>query len=92
MMDVIKLHSYFGANMSLSRQSLEILLDLIEIKVNALQIQDRDDARELNKLRKCRQEILFHLNQLSRKRNEKSPEPENFVGRRPRRSQVYSGF
>lgn len=44
--------------MTLSRQSVEILLDLIEIKVGALQIQDRDDARELNKLRKCRQELL----------------------------------
>jgi hypothetical protein len=44
--------------MALSQQSLEILLDLIEIKVSALQIQDRDDARELSKLRKCRQELI----------------------------------
>ncbi len=45
--------------MALSQQSLEILMDLIEMKVSALQIQDRDDARELNKLRKCRQELLL---------------------------------
>lgn len=54
--------------MALSRQSLEILLDLIEIKVSALLIQDRDDARELNKLRKCRQEILLELNHMQSKR------------------------
>ena len=44
--------------MALSRQSVEILLDLIEIKVSNLHIHDREDARELNKLRKCRQELL----------------------------------
>jgi hypothetical protein len=55
--------------MALSAQSLEILLDLIEIKVNALQIQDRDDAREHNKLRKCRQELLLEMNQISTKRS-----------------------
>jgi len=44
--------------MDISRESLEIILDLIEIKINTLQIHDKDDARELNKLRKCRQELL----------------------------------
>lgn len=51
--------------MNISRESLEIILDLIEIKVNTLQIHDKDDARELNRLRKCRQELLSHLKQLS---------------------------
>ena len=50
--------------MTLSRQSLEILLDLIEIKASSLQIQGRDDARELNKLRKCRQELQLELHEL----------------------------
>jgi hypothetical protein len=54
--------------MILSRQSLEILLDLVEMKVNALQIQDRDDARELTRLRKCRQELLLEINQAQSKR------------------------
>ena len=54
--------------MALSKQSLEILLDLIEIKLNALQIQDRDDARELNKLRKCRQELTNEQSQLPKKK------------------------
>lgn len=54
--------------MTLSRQSLEILLDLIEMKVSALQIQDRDDARELNRLRKCRQELLLEIKHTHSKR------------------------
>jgi len=49
--------------MSISRESLEIILDLIEIKVNTLQVHDKDDVRELNKLRKCKQELLPLLNQ-----------------------------
>lgn len=48
--------------MPISRESLEIILDLIEIKVNTLQIHDKDDTRELNKLRKCRQELFSLLN------------------------------
>jgi len=50
--------------MILSRQSLEIILDLIEIKLSALQIYDNDDARELNKLRKCKQELLLLVYEL----------------------------
>lgn len=53
--------------MNLTRQSIEILLDLLEIKVGALQVHDRDDARELNKLRKCRQELLSEQGQLNLK-------------------------
>jgi len=56
--------------MTISQQSIEILLDLIEIKVSALQIQDRDDARELNRLRKCRQELLFVQNKTKPKPTE----------------------
>lgn len=51
--------------MLISRESLEIILDLIEIKMNALQIHDRDDAREINKLRKCRQELILVLSELN---------------------------
>ncbi len=61
--------------MTLSRQSVEILLDLIEIKVSALQIQDRDDARELNKLRKCRQELLSEQNTIKAMKKEKHINP-----------------
>ncbi len=44
--------------MSLSLQSIEILLDLVEIKIGYMQVHDRDDAREQLKLRLCRQELL----------------------------------
>jgi len=54
--------------MTLSRHSLEIMLDLIEMKIAAIQIQDKDDARELNRLRKCRQELLQELGQAQSKR------------------------
>ena len=72
--------------MTLSRQSAEILLDLLEIKVGALQIQDRDDARELNKLRKCRQELLSARNQINPKNKEKCEEPAPFQQRTYRKT------
>ena len=61
--------------MTLSQQSAEILLDLLEIKVGALQVQDRDDVRELNKLRKCRQELLSTRSQNTPKHKETFEEP-----------------
>jgi hypothetical protein len=47
--------------MILSRNSLEILLDLIEIKVSALEIEDYEDAREMTRLKRCRQEVKTTL-------------------------------
>lgn len=44
--------------MSLSPHSIEILLDVLEIKMGCMHVQDRDDAKELLKLRYCRQELL----------------------------------
>ncbi len=72
--------------MTISRQSLEILLDLLEIKVSALQIQDRDDARELNKLRKCRQELLLEQNKTTFKRAERLLSPTPFQEKTYRKS------
>lgn len=68
--------------MLISYQSLEILLDLIEIKVNALQVQDRDDTRELTRLRKCRQELITGLNQISLNRPERLIQPQQEVADR----------
>jgi hypothetical protein len=65
-------NNILGETMIISRESLEIMLDLIEIKVNALQIHDKDDAREVNKLRKCKQELISLLGEL----NETSPPPQ----------------
>lgn len=47
--------------MILSRNSLEILLDLIEIKVSALEIEDYEDEREMTRLKRCRQEVKTTL-------------------------------
>lgn len=44
--------------MALSKQSIENLLDLVEIKIGALQIVDREDQRELKYLETCRDELI----------------------------------
>jgi hypothetical protein len=44
--------------MSLSKQSLETLIDLIEIKLSCIEVWDRDDARELARLKQARVELL----------------------------------
>ena len=44
--------------MALSRQSIENLLDLVEIKIGALHVLDREDARELRSLEECRTELM----------------------------------
>lgn len=45
----------------LSKQSIEILIDLVEIKLGSLLVQDREDAKELKKIEGCRQELLSGL-------------------------------
>lgn len=44
----------------ISSQSLEILLDLVEIKISSMIIQDKDDLRELRKLKTCRNELISY--------------------------------
>lgn len=44
--------------MALSKQSIENLLDLVEIKLSCLEVIDREDARELKQLQACRNELL----------------------------------
>lgn len=44
--------------MSLSKQSIESLLDLVEIKISTLQVLDREDAREMKCLEGCRDELV----------------------------------
>lgn len=43
--------------MSLSKQSITNLLDLVEIKISCLQVLDREDAREMKHLELCRSEL-----------------------------------
>jgi hypothetical protein len=44
--------------MSLSKRSIEMLLDLVEIKLSYMDISDREDARDLQLLERCRNELL----------------------------------
>jgi hypothetical protein len=53
--------------MKFSKQSVEILLDLVEIKISAMHIHDREDARELMRLKSCREELLEEKNRRNKK-------------------------
>jgi hypothetical protein len=43
--------------MALSKQSIETLIDLVEIKISYMDVLDRDDAKELRGLERCRDEL-----------------------------------
>lgn len=63
--------------MSLSKQSIENLLDLVEIKISALQIVDRDDQRELQHLETCRAELLSMQDEIKTSRRRGRPKLVN---------------
>lgn len=44
--------------MSISRESIGLLVDLVENRLGSLHVNDREDMKELNKLRLCRHELL----------------------------------
>lgn len=46
-----------NANAPLSKQSLEALVDLVEIKLSKIEICDREDAREVATLERCLAEL-----------------------------------
>lgn len=43
--------------MILSKQSLETLTDLVEIKLSCIEVWDKDDRRELKALERARDEL-----------------------------------
>ncbi|MEQ8356708.1 MAG: hypothetical protein RH942_14290 [Kiloniellaceae bacterium] len=43
--------------MSLSRSTVETLIDLVEIKLSCVEVYDRDDSRELVNLQRCKEEL-----------------------------------
>lgn len=47
--------------MALSRHSIEDLIDLVEIKVSAMEIHSQDDARELESLAATWSELITQL-------------------------------
>ena len=44
--------------MPMSERTLETLTDLVEIKLSMMEVFDRDDARELANLERCRDELV----------------------------------
>lgn len=43
--------------MTLSKVTLETLIDLVEIRLGCVEVYDREDARELSALEQCRKEL-----------------------------------
>ncbi|HEV2162406.1 MAG TPA: hypothetical protein VGR52_09275 [Stellaceae bacterium] len=43
--------------MSLSKRSIEMLLDLVEIKLSYMDISDREDARDMQVLERAKEEL-----------------------------------
>ena len=43
--------------MSISKRTLETLIDLVEIKLSCIEVYDREDARELANLERCLGEL-----------------------------------
>jgi hypothetical protein len=43
---------------TMTKQSVEALLDLVEIKLSCMEVWDRDDKRELARLEQARAELL----------------------------------
>jgi len=43
--------------MSLSKRTVEMLLDLVEIKLSYMDISDREDAKDLQVLERCKEEL-----------------------------------
>jgi hypothetical protein len=56
--------------MSLSRRSVETLIDLVEIKLSCVEVYDGDDAREVALLKHIRQELQALLTAPARKPTE----------------------
>lgn len=60
--------------MEFSKKSVELMLDLVEIKLSIMQVNDREDARELQSLRMCREELLQQINSADSKNSTDSKE------------------
>jgi hypothetical protein len=52
--------------MSLSRRSIDMLMDLIENRIACMQVVDREDHRQLAILTQARQEIITLTSQVRR--------------------------
>jgi len=43
--------------MTISKRTVETLMDLVEVKLSHMQVSDREDQRELAQLETCRREL-----------------------------------
>ena len=43
--------------MSISKRTVETLIDLVEVKLSYMQVSDREDQREMSQLESCRREL-----------------------------------
>jgi hypothetical protein len=50
-------HRKLDSNTALTREALETLLDLVEIRLGCVEVYDREDARELKQLEKTRDQL-----------------------------------
>ncbi|MEX0921201.1 MAG: hypothetical protein WD489_10835 [Rhodovibrionaceae bacterium] len=55
--------------MNISQQSLETLIDLVEIKLSCIEVWDKDDRRELKQLERARDELYGLQQSGQRSRN-----------------------
>jgi len=51
----------------ISKQSLDILIDLVEIKLSTIMVVDKDDIKELQRLKNCKDELLVSRRQFTEK-------------------------
>ena len=65
----------------LSRPAMEILIDLVEIKLSQIEVWDRDDAREQRALQRAKGELATLLAHLPRQKARLSQTVERSGGR-----------
>ncbi len=70
--------------MSMNERTLETLTDLVEIKLSMMEVFDRDDAREVANLERCRDELVTMIRGL------KKGEVVSIAGRKRGRRRIHA--
>ena len=58
--------------MNFSNESIEMLLDLIEVKISTMYVYDKTDSIELNRLKRCRDDLYKELRERSQQKTVKN--------------------
>ena len=53
-----KSHAYGGKIMTLAKTSIEMLVDLVEIKMLSMEVRDLEDKQVMSALTQCRSELI----------------------------------